>query len=511
MRILYIDCDSLRPDHLGCYGYSRDTSPNIDRIATEGRRYTNYYASDVPCLPSRTAFFSGQFGIETGAVNHGGTNATPRPRGPKRGFNTSGGKYRSLPTVLRKEGHQTVLISSFPQRHGAWHVLDGFDGWIDVGMNGRERADTVTLHAREWLDTHATEEDWYLHVNFWDPHTPYDTPMTYGDPFERDSAPEWPDEQTISRQYESYGPHSAHEPHSWGRGTTLERPPLEIDSRDAVVRWVDGYDTGSRYMDDHLGELFDSLEQAGVFEDTLIIISADHGENLGELNVYGDHQTADEKTCNVPLVVKGPGVEPGVDHGLHYHVDLVPTLANIVGGDVPDGWSGRSFASSLTRGRDVGREFLVLSQGAWACQRGIRWGEYLVLRTYHDGLKDFEPAELYNITTDPHETENLAREHPSIVRHGISLLDQWRSDRLLHRARAAPGTAGGGAASVADPLMEVVQEGGPFHARSKRIQPYAERLRASDRDEHAQKLETYRGYVPQDIEAYLEGQNVWSK
>lgn len=176
MRILYVDCDSLRPDHLGCYGYRRKTSPNIDRIASDGRRFTNYYASDVPCLPSRTAFFAGQFGIETGVVNHGGTNATPRSRGSTRGFDTARGRYRSFPTVLRQEGHRTAFISVFPQRHGAWYVLDGFTDWVATGMRGRERADVVTPPAREWLETHATEEDWYLHVNYWDPHT-HTTPL----------------------------------------------------------------------------------------------------------------------------------------------------------------------------------------------------------------------------------------------------------------------------------------------------------------------------------------------
>lgn len=71
MRVLYIDIDTLRPDHLGCYGYHRDTSPNIDRIAVQGVRFDNCYASDVPCLPSRTAPISGRFRIHTGVIVHG--------------------------------------------------------------------------------------------------------------------------------------------------------------------------------------------------------------------------------------------------------------------------------------------------------------------------------------------------------------------------------------------------------------------------------------------------------
>ena len=73
MRIVFFDLDTLRPDHLGCYGYFRNTSPNIDSIAREGVRFDRYYCSDAPCLPSRSALQSGLFGIHNGAVGHGGT------------------------------------------------------------------------------------------------------------------------------------------------------------------------------------------------------------------------------------------------------------------------------------------------------------------------------------------------------------------------------------------------------------------------------------------------------
>jgi arylsulfatase A-like enzyme len=75
LRILYIDLDSQRPDHLGCYGYHRNTSPNVDRIAAQGVRFDNVHVSDAPCLPSRTALWSGRHGIHTGVINHGGVAA----------------------------------------------------------------------------------------------------------------------------------------------------------------------------------------------------------------------------------------------------------------------------------------------------------------------------------------------------------------------------------------------------------------------------------------------------
>lgn len=509
MRILYIDIDSLRPDHLGCYGYHRDTSPNIDRIADGGRRFTNYYASDAPCGPSRTALFTSRFGIHTGVVNHGGINASMRPRGSGRKFNRQLDEYQTWMTALQEEGYHTALLSVFPQHHGAIQVLDGFGEWHQID---EFRSDRVYPQAEEWLRSNGGNDDWYCHVNFWDPHTPYDTPIEFGYPFADEPAPEWPDEATINDHSEGYGPHSAREVHVWGDNSPDERSPDQIASRADFRQWINGYDAGIRHADKYVGKLLAILEDLDILEETLIIVSADHGENQGELNVYGDHHTADDRTCRVPLLINGPGVEPGTDDGFHYNVDLAPTITEFVGGDPVSGWDGRSFARSLTDGEDVSREFLVLSQGAWACQRGVRWDNWLLLRTYHDGLKDFDPVELYDLAADPHETTNVARDNPTIARHGLALLNQWQRNRLLE---AATNDAGGNADSpraLTDPLMEVIREGGPHHAKAtENVESYAERLRNTDREEHAEKLERHNGRVPQDINAYLNGADIWQR
>jgi arylsulfatase A-like enzyme len=507
MRVLFIDCDSLRPDHLGCYGYHRNTSPNIDSIAEEGRRCTNYYASDAPCGPSRAALFSSRFGIHTGIVNHGGSNADMRPEGPNRGFGTRG-RYASFPQQLSGDGHHTALISPFPTRHGAWHVLDGFDEWHDTGGNGGERAEVVAPVATDWLEEHASDEDWYCHINFWDPHTHYDTPMEYGDPFAEEPAPEWPDEETIREHYESYGPHSAQDlHHSYLTGADvpdLERTPDEIASREDFVRWINGYDTGIRYMDDHIGQLLDVLREQGVYEDTLIVVSADHGENQGECNVYGDHQTADEITCNVPFVVSGPGIEPGVDDEFHYQVDFGPTVAELAGANVPDGWDGESFAASLTEGEDIGRDSVVVSQGAWACQRAVRWEDYICIRTYHDGLKDFDPVEVYDLAEDPHETNNLARERPDLAREGVQRIEDWVAARMRESAQKEAGGNPEAVDGLVDPLWQVVEEGGPHHTNGN-VESYAERLRETGREAVADDVEARQGVLEQSVTEYLEG------
>jgi choline-sulfatase len=513
MRVLYIDIDSLRPDHLGCYGYHRETSPNIDSIAAAGRRFMNYYAADTPCLPSRTALFTGRFGIHTGVVNHGGRNASMRPRGERRGFNTEMDGYRTWMTALGDAGMDTALVSVFPQHHGGFQVVDGFDEWHNPNAF---RSDDVYPDVETWLERNAGDDDWYLHVNFWDPHTPYSTPEEYGYTFADEPASDWPDEETIREHYEGYGPQSAQELMNWGgnwnRSTPFERTPDEIRDRETFTQWIDGYDTGIRYVDEYVGRILDQLEAAGVREETMVIVSADHGENQGELNVYGDHHTADEWTCRVPLILDGPAVEPGVDEGLHYNVDLAPTITELVGGDPGDRWDGRSFAESVTRGTDTGRDFLVLSHGAWSVQRGVRWDDYLLLRTYHDGLKDFDPVELYDLAEDPHETTNLARDRPDDARGGLALLQQWQRSRLMESATDDAGGNPDAPSALTDPLMDVVREGGPHHAHpAEHVEPYAARLRETDREEHATKLETFKGIVPQEVDAYLSGEDIWSE
>ena len=180
MRILYIDVDSLRPDHLGCYGYHRNTSPNIDAIARQAVRFENCYTSDAPCLPSRTAMWSGRTGFHTGVVGHGGTQAQPYSEGRDRSFRDQFAET-SWMSALASAGIRTVSVSSFAQRHAAWHWYAGYSEIYDPGGNGEELAHEVAPVAIDWLHRNAATDNWFLHVNFWDAHTPYRTPDEVGD------------------------------------------------------------------------------------------------------------------------------------------------------------------------------------------------------------------------------------------------------------------------------------------------------------------------------------------
>ena len=208
MRILYLDIDTLRPDHLGCYGYHRNTSPNIDRLAAEGTRFDNVYVSDAPCLPSRASMFTGQFGIHTGVVGHGGTAADIRPIGYQRRFATHG-QRPGLIHAIRQTGIYPVSVSPFAERHSAWWFYSGWREMVNPGKCGAERADEVTPLALDWIRRNASRDNWMLHVNLWDPHTPYRTPDDYGNPFADDPPPAWHTEEIRQKSWNSFGPRTA--------------------------------------------------------------------------------------------------------------------------------------------------------------------------------------------------------------------------------------------------------------------------------------------------------------
>ncbi|HCE46235.1 MAG TPA: sulfatase [Lentisphaeria bacterium] len=477
MRILYLDLDTLRPDHLGCYGYHRDTSPNIDSIAKQGMRFDNYYCSDAPCLPSRTAMMSGRFGIHTGVVNHGGLCADFRHEGRERNFRDKLDS-ESIPGMLRKAGMKTVSISPFAERHSSYSFLAGFSEVHNTGKGGMESAEEVTPTALDWITRNADQDNWFLQLNYWDPHTPYRAPEEFGNPFKDDPLPEWLTDDVVKGHMKMVGPHCAREISMYDNSTNPKYPryPGEIRSRKDLRRMIDGYDCGIRYMDEHIGRLFKALKQKNVFDDLVIIISSDHGENLGELGIYGEHGTADNITCRIPMIIRWPGMKNGVDKGMHYNLDLGPTLAEILGREKCRSWDGQSYAQTLKSGKDSGREYLVISQCAHVCQRGVRFGEWLYIRTYHDGYHLFPKNMLFNLKKDPNEQFNLADKNPDKVKEGISYLNEWHDEMMMTMQ------------CDTDPLWTVMKEGGPFHARGH-LKKYCEYLKKTGRSWAIPELE----------------------
>lgn len=483
MRVLFIDIDTLRPDHLGCYGYHRNTSPNIDSVARRGLRFDNCYASDAPCLPSRMAMWTGRFGIHNGAIGHGGTAADPFIQGRDRGFTERIGQTGWM-RCLRNLGLTTVTVSPFGERHGAWAWYAAYNEIHNPGKCGMESAEEVSPPALDWIKRNARRDNWFLHVHFWDPHTPYRAPADFGEPFADAPLPAWLTEDIRRRHWEGCGPHSAREIPGFsdtegappGR---YPRQPKVADSMQKVRMMFDGYDTGVLYADRHCGMILNALADQNVLDDTVIIISSDHGELLGELNCYGDHQTADQITCRIPMIIRWPGITDtragGSCRGLVYHVDIAATMVELLGGKIPPNWDGRSFASELRSGRDPSRDCLVVSQAAWSCQRAVRFDDYICIHSYHDGYHGFPDVMLFDVNNDPHEQNDLAPSRPDLVGRAADMLSRWHMDMMRS------------ATTNVDPMWTVLREGGPFHTRG-RLPAYLERLRDTGRGRWADLL-----------------------
>lgn len=476
MKILVLDLDTLRPDHLGCYGYHRNTSPNIDRIASEGVRFNNYYCPDAPCLPSRAALVTGRFGIHNGAVGHDKTNADLRLEHLSRGFR-SRMETEGLWSRIRRSGLHTASVNPFADRHSAFFFNAGFTETYDTGKGGGESAEEVTPVVLDWIDRNAAnKEDWLLHVNYWDPHTPYRAPEEFGNPFQDEPLPEWLTDEVIERNNNAVGPHCAHEFGMYDNRTNpkLARQPGQVTNRAELRQAIDGYDCGIAYMDQHIGQILDAMEARGVLEELAIIVTSDHGENFGELGIYGEHGTSDQITHRIPMIIRWPGAgyEPGsVDDGLRYNLDLGPTLMDMLDGEHGTNWDGQSYAPVLRGQEDPGQEFLVLSQCAHVCQRSVRWDDWLYIRTYHDGFHLFPQEMLFNLAEDPHEQVNLAENMPERCHEAAHRYLQWHDEMM----------AGQLDGYFQDPLWQVMAEGGPCHAKGQ-LEKYLEHLKATGRE-----------------------------
>jgi arylsulfatase A-like enzyme len=479
MRIIYVDVDTLRADHTSPYGYHRDTTPNLRGLAERSVVFDRYYCSDSPCLPSRTALTSGQFGITNGVIGHFGEAARFR-------LDSGHGPHPHRPLLgqrLQQGGYYTAAVSMFAERHRAYHFLGNFRESIRASDKlNDEEAHEVNAVAIDWIRRHAAEDNWYLHLTYWDPHTPYLAPAEYS---QRAAAlgppPEWPDQATIEAHAEVYGPRGALDLHYFV-GPRAGAPEA-IRGRADFEQLIDDFDGSIVYWDEHFGELLRALDELGIRESTAIIVSADHGEAFGENGMYAEHGFANEPVQRVPLIISWPGLtdSPRRNSSLLYHIDLAPTLCDLLDIPIPEGWQGESFADAI-RGDEIGsREYLVLGQGAHTYQRAVRTRDHLYIRTFHPGAYRAEWEQCFDVTNDPHLTHDLLPDQPELGERMRARLAEWTW------------TYAGGPGALPDPMMATLNVGPVYYNDPAR---YVEHLRATGRGHLADDLERRLAAVP---------------
>lgn len=344
MRIILFDIDCLRPDHLGCYGYGRPTSPAIDAIAQDGVRFSNFYCASSPCLPARTAWSSGRFGIRNGVISNVGAGARfairTRPYGGPVPDNTM------LMRQLRASGWDTISFSNFADRHSALWFMWGWSEFHTPNLKGgAETAEEVNEPVLRWLKTNARRENYLLHINYWDVHRIYKMPAKWADRFQGYPIQAWPDEETIQKHQSHTGPFTAQRQFPEGKSRTPLMPG-SISSRRDFEHMINGYDASIAYTDYHMNMVLEELDRQGVLDEAVVIITSDHGDAFGEHGIYSDHVCADECIHRIPMIIRWPGITPpnASCDSLLYNVDLAPTLCELLGIPAPSDWDGASFA-----------------------------------------------------------------------------------------------------------------------------------------------------------------------
>lgn len=476
MRVILFDIDTLRSDHLGCYGYKRNTSPTIDKIASEGVRFSNYYCPNAPCLPSRASLITGQYGIRTGVVGHGGTAADLRLQGKGRHF-TDDFSENGLFMQFKRAGMHTVSFSTFAERHSSWWFNAGFNECFNEGSRGGESAEAVTPHVLDWIERNGDKDNWFMHVHFWDPHTPYRAPAEFGNPFENEPlADDWITDEIFAEHLLHIGPHGANEIGMWNDNFNPKCPrhPGKLENMKDMKTFMDNYDCGIKFTDDNIKLIIDLLKQKGLYGDDLcIIVTSDHGENMGEFGIYAEHATADEPTCHIPMIIKWNDCKKGyVAEGFHDNVDLLPTVKELLGTPAfgkKYQYDGNSYAQTLLEGKDCSKEAVILTQACHVCQRSARFDDYVYIRTYHGGFHLFKKEMLFNVKSDPHQLHDIAEENPAICAKGSKFILDW-VDKMMIKSDYD-----------IDPIWTVMREGGPEHSRGA-LSGYIERLKGTKRE-----------------------------
>lgn len=393
-NVLLVTLDTTRADHLGCYGYGRPTSPALDAVANDGVVYTRALAPGTWTLPSHASLFTGKVPTSHGArYDPNGslvlTSAIPNRPGLS-GYRVRGllPTETTLATVLGRAGYRTGGAAGGPWLKKVFGLGTGFEWWDDddIGsVNGRSAGD-LNARALPWLET--VTEPFFLFLNYFDAHGPLQPPPEYAAQF--------------------------------------LPTPLAPGAKPSPEQALALYDAEIRYADHHFGEVIELLKRRGLYDDTWIIVTADHGELFGEHGARGHGNQPYQEVLHVPFVSKPPRGDGGRGERADWVqlTDVMPLVLDRVGIARPPGIQG---GIPPTLGRPIMAESYVLSAlyptGDWLAVVDGGWK----LMWNSQGR-----SELYDLTNDPREQTNLFAKEPARV----AALERTMNDFLASVSRS---------------------------------------------------------------------------
>jgi len=409
-NVLFITVDSLRADHLGCYGYHRPTSPNIDRLASQGVLAERFFCAGIPTQPAYTTMYTGQHPMTHGIMAHGGEAQLAK-------------EAPFLPELLLAEGYTTCAVDNLVQQR-AWFIR-GYEFYINPGVP-RALALGVTCEELNhrilpWLKMHA-EEPFFLMIHYWDPHHPFYPPARFRHLF-YEGNPTDPNNHSLDNMWK-------HPIGAIARDTWLRRPEGPVTDANYVEAL---YDQEICHLDEGVGELMATLDELGLSENTLVVFVADHGESMAEHGIFFEHHGLYDATIRVPFIMRQPGRVPAevrLPQILQQH-DLAPTLLGALGLPVPEEMEGISFWKLVTgEAREGGREYAISAELTWQAKWSLRTDRHKLILARKPDFYGNPPRECYDLLSDPKEEHNLAEEEPELTAELETELEGWIAERL---------------------------------------------------------------------------------
>ncbi|MGH2370328.1 MAG: sulfatase, partial [Chloroflexota bacterium] len=402
MNVVWIVVDCLRADRLGCYGYTRCTSPHIDRFAQDCLRFTQCISPHIPTQPAHTSFFSGRDVFAHQIVAQGGRKELDPA-------------IRLLPGLLREQGYFTGAVDNIGRWiEPAFERYEPYPRWDHDGSRPWRSGEEVTRRAVALLNEATTDgRPFFLFFHYWDPHTPYLPPAPFDRLFyegdERDASQGSMEPVWRSAWFANYF-------REWLDGVT-------------DIRYVTAqYDASVAYADACVAHVFQRLAELDHLGETLVILTADHGEELDDHGFWFDHHGLYDTNVRVPLLLRYPdgrGRGRAVSQMVSL-LDLAPTVLDALG--LPDlapaqGMRGRSLAPLASGGDVPPPNAIYLTECTWLRKRGWRTPEWKLIRALDPDIYGTPAVELYDLTTDPAERRNLADARPDVVERLTSAME----------------------------------------------------------------------------------------
>lgn len=378
--LVLILVDSLRADHLGCYGYAKNTSPAIDTFAATGTRFSRTIASGPWTQPSIMSLFTSTSPDHHMRVHWGQSHST---------------NVTTLAQALHRAGYQTFGITANTMTDRRYGFARGFDNYDDYTVslspdttNERDAAAqaatgaTITRLARERLLRRDPSRPLFLFVLYMDVHWDYLPPVPYSRMFTDDPVP------PIRNIW------------------SLAGKSVPEDARSRVVA---AYDGEVRYTDTCISNLLNDISASPRAANTMVAICADHGESFWERGCVSHGNNFFDEEIRVPLILRpaasavAPDSKASVVSNQVGLIDLAPTFLDYAGVPPPKSWQGLSLRPFLSGGTIPDRP-VVLDNRVGPFMRGVRTSKFLIVGTY----PFTEPSEVYDLAADPAEKNNLA-------------------------------------------------------------------------------------------------------